>query len=185
MVIDRGREKLIQSVIYFARNTRKLGKVKLFKLLYFLDFQHYRDTGRPVTNLEYSAWKMGPVPVSLQEELEAPKSDWNGKVKFEWIKVAKGSMLSVSALSLFDPGGFSRRELRLLEALAREYRDADSEDMIEVAHLENQPWHKIWHEQKAKQAQIPYDLALRKQDFEAVKGYAEERTTFIRTLNKK
>ena len=65
MHIDHSREKLIQSVIFFSKNVRKLGKIKLFKILYFLDFMHFKDTGRSVTELNYSAWKMGPVPVQL------------------------------------------------------------------------------------------------------------------------
>jgi hypothetical protein len=54
MLINHEREKLIQSVIYFAKNTEFCGKVKLFKLLYFLDFEHYKMTGRSVTGLKYS-----------------------------------------------------------------------------------------------------------------------------------
>ena len=40
MLINHEREKLINAIIYFAKNTRFLGKTKLCKLLYFLDFEH-------------------------------------------------------------------------------------------------------------------------------------------------
>jgi len=39
--------------------------MKLFKLLYFLDFVHFKNYGTTVTGMEYSAWKMGPVPESF------------------------------------------------------------------------------------------------------------------------
>jgi hypothetical protein len=68
MLISRNREKLINIVVYFASNTRHCGKVKLFKLLYLLDFTHFRGTGRSVTGLDYRAWKMGPVPFGLMQE---------------------------------------------------------------------------------------------------------------------
>ena len=55
MIIDHRREKLTQAVVFFGHTMRKLGKVKLFKLLYFLDFEHFRDTGRSVTGLDYFA----------------------------------------------------------------------------------------------------------------------------------
>ena len=48
MLVTHEREKLIQAVNYFARNTRKFGKVKLYKLLYFLDFEHFKLTGTPM-----------------------------------------------------------------------------------------------------------------------------------------
>lgn len=68
MVKSRGREKLINVAIYFATNTRSCGKIKLIKLLYLLDFEHYRQTGASVTGLEYHAMKMGPVPMDLYQE---------------------------------------------------------------------------------------------------------------------
>jgi hypothetical protein len=36
MLVSREREKLCQAIVFFAQNTQKLGKTKLFKLLYFL-----------------------------------------------------------------------------------------------------------------------------------------------------
>jgi uncharacterized phage-associated protein len=63
MEIDRQREKL--AAAFFAANTKYCGVTKLCKLLYFLDFIHYRQTGRTVTGLEYRAWPKGPVPVAF------------------------------------------------------------------------------------------------------------------------
>ena len=68
MLISRNRQKLIQAAVYFALNTQGCGKVKLFKLLYLLDFAHFRETGRNVTGLDYVAWKLGPVPLELAQE---------------------------------------------------------------------------------------------------------------------
>ncbi|HEV7681080.1 MAG TPA: Panacea domain-containing protein [Pyrinomonadaceae bacterium] len=53
---------------------------KLFKLLYFLDFEHYKKTGRSVTGLKYFAWPMGPVPVSLKDEISHPEEYLKEKV---------------------------------------------------------------------------------------------------------
>ena len=75
MLISRNREKLINAIVYFASNTRHCGKVKLFKLLYLLDFTHFRETGRNVTGLDYQAWKMGPVPLDLMQEWDELESD--------------------------------------------------------------------------------------------------------------
>lgn len=183
MHIDHSREKLIQTVVFFAQRVRKLGKVKLFKLLYFVDFMHYKETGRSVTGLSYFAWKMGPVPVSLQDALESPESDWQGKVEFKQIKVRDGQpMLSVNALCDFDPSHFTRRELKLLASLATEFYDATSDQMIEKTHLENSPWHKVWEVEGKRQQPIPYDYALRAQDGDAIRGLADDRAELLAAL---
>src|SRR5436190_1617210 len=70
MSADRKREKLVNAALYFAQNTEHFGLVKLFKLLYFLDFEHYKDIGRSVTGLEYEAWEQGPVPAKLNREIK-------------------------------------------------------------------------------------------------------------------
>ena len=75
MLISRNREKLINAIVYFAANTQHCGKVKLFKLLYLLDFAHFRETGRGVTGLDYRAWKMGPVPLDLMQEWDQLEPD--------------------------------------------------------------------------------------------------------------
>lgn len=182
MIIEHEREKLIEAVKYFAQTTRKLGKVKLFKLLYFLDFTHFRDTGRPVTGLDYFAWKMGPVPKELFEELGQPGADWDGNCAFRTIKTHKGEMLTVNALSEFNPSHFSKRELRLMRELSIQFKDADSEHMVEETHLENLPWHQIFEVEGRKQAQIPYLMSLRKQDYELMLDSINDRELVVSRL---
>ncbi|MCQ4437482.1 Panacea domain-containing protein, partial [Clostridioides difficile] len=85
MFTNPDRQKLVEAVLFFATHVKKLGKVKLFKLLYFLDFEHFRDTGRSVTGMDYDAWKRGPGPEALHNELSAldtAAGEWFGKVEF-------------------------------------------------------------------------------------------------------
>lgn len=161
MFINHEREKLIQAIGYFAKNTRFCGKVKLFKLLYFLDFEHYKVTGRNVTGLTYHAWKYGPVPVSLYEELDSPEPDFASAINISEISVRNSQpMLSLKPLAEFSVELFTKRELKLLEKLASEYRETQSEDMIEATHLENMPWDRVYNQQGNKQAVIPYEYAI-------------------------
>ncbi len=69
MIITNHRIKIINAIVYFANNTKYCGKTKLLKLLYFLDFRHFKETGKSVTGLDYYAWNMGPVPKDVYEEL--------------------------------------------------------------------------------------------------------------------
>src|SRR5690606_9485166 len=77
---SRSREKLIEANLFFAKHTKYCGKLKLFKLLYLLDFRHFKETGRSVTGLEYQAWEKGPVPRDLYDEWLFPEEDFSRAV---------------------------------------------------------------------------------------------------------
>lgn len=179
MLVSHEREKLINAIIFFAKNTRFLGKTKLCKLLYFLDFEHFKETGRSVTGMDYFAWKMGPVPVDLYEEVDMPEADLAEKVEFAETPTRNGSMLVVRPVAEFDNSHFSKREMRIMRALSEEFRDTRADDMIEATHLENRPWHKIYVEDGKRQQQIPYDLALRRQEAEVMHDVIAERQAFV------
>ena len=180
MVINHNRDKLFNAVIYFANNTKYFGKIKLCKLLYFLDFEHFKQTGRSVTGLDYFAWPKGPVPKEFYDEIESPKEDLINFLQFHEKPIkAGGSMLVVTPLKPFNPSNFSNRELKILEGLAKEFYDTYADDMVEATHLENQPWHKIYVDGNKKQTLIPYELALRKQETSEMTSIIKEREKFI------
>lgn len=179
MLITHEREKMINAIIYFAKNTRYLGKTKLFKLLFFLDFEHFKETGRSVTGMDYFAWKMGPVPVDLYEEVDAPEPDMADRVEFVEKPTRQGPMLVIRPLTEFDDSHFSKRERRILHYLAEEYFDAKSEDIIEVTHLENQPWHQVYIQEGKRKAVIPYELSLRKQEANTMLDVISDRQAFV------
>ena len=179
MLITHEREKLINAIIFFANNTKFLGKIKLFKLLYFMDFDHYKETGRSVTGLEYFAWKMGPVPVQLFEEVLMPEPDMASKVEFAEKQIRTGTMLTIKPICKFDDKHFTKRELRIMRSLAKEYSTAQAEDMVEATHLENKPWHKVFVEEGRKQQLISYDLALLKQEKDLMHEAISERNEFV------
>src|SRR3546814_14554341 len=56
---QRARARLLHALIYFADNTGRPGKTKLFTLLYMLAFETYRTLGKSVTGLDYYAWDNG------------------------------------------------------------------------------------------------------------------------------
>ncbi|WP_027793184.1 Panacea domain-containing protein [Paraburkholderia acidipaludis] len=185
MLTNHDRQKLVEAVLYFATKVRKLGKVKLFKLLYFLDFEHFRDTGRPVTGMDYVAWKMGPVPEALHSELSAldtAAGEWFGKVEFGSLQTKNGPMLQIKPLGEFDPRFFTKRELRILERLATEFKNSDATEMIEATHLENLPWNQVYVMEGKKRGRIPYEYALRKQEAVEMKSVVNERSALIAAL---
>jgi uncharacterized phage-associated protein len=58
-------EKLKSVIAYVAAQRPGLGKVKLFKLLYLIDFTAVTRLGAPITGDLYENFEMGPVPRTL------------------------------------------------------------------------------------------------------------------------
>lgn len=160
MLISRSREKLINAILYFAENTRALGKIKLFKLLYLLDFEHFRKTGRPVTGMEYRAWKMGPVPAQLVQEWDQLEQDMADAIEIRPERVIDYVRENVVAKRAFDQTHFTPREIEIMGGLARKYADVMSGHMIDVTHAENGAWAKVWQDGLGSDQQIDYRLAI-------------------------
>ncbi len=157
MIITYHREKLINAIIYFADQTRFCGKTKLMKLLYFLDFKHFKQTGKSVTGIDYFAWEMGPVPKNLFVEISGHmRADLQKAIT---IQPSGEKFQKIQSKSKFDSQYFSPKELKLLEEIAFIFKDARAEDMIESSHLENQPWDRTFKE-KGKYQKIDYMLAV-------------------------
>lgn len=154
------REKLINAVVFFAANTAHCGKIKLIKLLYLLDFEHFRQTGRSVTGLDYSAWKLGPVPAAFFQEWEQWQPDFQAAVEIQPEKVIDYQLQKVVPKVEFDDSHFTPRELRLMHQLAERFGDERSQPLINFTHDERGPWVKIWDSGRGFNSRIPYALAI-------------------------
>lgn len=155
--IEYTREKEINAIIFFIKNTNHCGKTKLFKLLFFLDFSHFKQTGKSVTELKYYAWERGPVPKELFEELDRPKEDFKKYIAI--LPSAPGEFLKMIPRKKFDPKYFSKREIKIMQNIAEIFKEAFAEDMSEVSHLPNEPWDKT-KKTKGLLAEIDYMLSL-------------------------
>lgn len=155
MIKTYQRERLIGAIVFFAKNTKYCGKTKLMKLLYFLDFCHFKQTGKTVTGSEYFAWQRGPVPVAVFDELSNMKPDLAKEITVVPIE----KFQKIQAKKDFKGDVFTPRQLRLLEQIAYIFKEAKAEDMVEVTHLRNQPWHKTLT-QKGEFQKIDYLLAI-------------------------
>lgn len=160
MIKTHEREKLINAIVFFAKNTHHCGKIKLIKLLYLLDFEHFRQTGRSVTGMDYRAWKMGPVPTELFEEWDALGADLAEAIEIHPEQVIDYVREQVIPLRDFDRSHFTPREVRIMASLAQRFRDEYSQPMVNFTHAERGPWAKIWNNGHGRLQPIPYTLAV-------------------------
>lgn len=122
---------------------------KLLKLLYLIDETSVKETGAPVTGLNYKVWKMGPVAYDVYVDLmknnseqlsffaEAKKLDAKSERELALIK----------SVNKFDDSEFSDYEIDLFDRIIKEYGDATSELLISRLHEEGTLWSKIVKEQ--------------------------------------
>ena len=160
VLIDHDREKLLNAVVYFVKGTKHCGVTKLVKLLYYLDFFHFKEAGRSVTSLTYYAWQFGPVPKAFYKELNStPQPDDLAEFVRVTPKADPDDFTVITPVRKFDGKWFSKRELRLLHDVADMFKNARAKDMVEVAHLPNTPWDATV-KTKGMLKEIDYLLAL-------------------------
>jgi uncharacterized phage-associated protein len=142
---DKALDKRINAILYFCRNVKHPGKTKIYKLLYFLDFIHFKQAGKPVTDLEYYAYDYGPVPLKFHKEIAENKIPEDMKKCIE-ISAQKDPATGETKIIEFFPKTkpdlevFSEREMKILENVAMIFKNAKAEEMSEVSHLKNEPW---------------------------------------------
>jgi uncharacterized phage-associated protein len=133
-------EKMQQVILYFLEhiNNVHLGRTKLMKLLYFVDFDHMEKYGRPVTGAVYRKLPHGPYPKDAEKLIE--RMETKGLVK--QIKIKAGSYPQHRLITLgakFDPDAFSGAEMQTLEKVATDWADATAAQ-IEAATHAQAPW---------------------------------------------
>lgn len=64
------RTKLLNALLFFAKETKFANTTKISKLLYLLDFTHFKQTGYPSIGLRYYASPKGAVPKDFWLEIK-------------------------------------------------------------------------------------------------------------------
>lgn len=137
-------QKIINAIIYLVNNTKDCKKTKLFKLLYYLDFIHFKRFGLSVTGFDYITMQYGPVPSRLLSYFEKNDFPEEFKRSFSVEKVTddedKYSFKILLKNKKPDLEWFTPNELSVLEEVVEIFRDAPAKDMVEATHFHNTPW---------------------------------------------
>jgi hypothetical protein len=157
----------IEAVLaYFANNTngQYLGKVKLMKLFYFLDFTHVKRFGSPVTFDTYYNLEHGPIPTRIKNLVDEAADNEEGSVLREVIKCEFPQGTDMCKIvpnrdsTEEDKLLFSESEFAILEEIANRFKNSKTQEIEEASHLES-PWSETSLLDK-----IPYYLAAHDAD---------------------
>ncbi len=133
--------KKYENIILFFANKIKngtLGKLKIMKLLYFLDFDFFEKYGKSVSGDEYLRFENGPVPRMAEKFL---KQMSGVGIKICNKKVCEGlrDQQHIEALKNFDITFFSKEELMMMEDVADKWEKFSGSEMKSASHGEA-PW---------------------------------------------
>lgn len=161
-------QKIINGIKYFVSHTKNVGRTKLFKLLYFWDFIHFKRYSLSVTGYDYYTFPFGPVPKDLynkiinntltpsfKKELEFDLIDNENEIDSDRYKSFKVLLKN----KRIDLEVFSPNELRVLKEVSYTFKSATAKEMRDITHLPKNPW-DITKTEKGLNQPIDYFLSL-------------------------
>jgi len=174
--------KLSAIIAYFAQNTSPhyLGKTKLMKLFYYLDFLHTKKFGISVTKDRYVRLEKGPIPSTIMNLITELSLDPESSPLAKNILIEKPEGMRIhriKSLKKFtkdDEDLFTKSELNVLADVVKRFGDEDTETVVEASHKE-----APWLETKYGET-IPYELAAHDPD----SLYSEEEIRLLQEINK-
>jgi len=142
-------EKILNGIKYFVLHTKNVGRTKLFKLLYFWDFMHFKRYGMSITGYDYYTYPFGPVPKEIYDDI----------IKDELPEFLRGNLSIIEDDKEDEEDGYKRfkivlkkrkvesdcfspNEYAILKEVAYIYKEATAKQMTEITHLSNSPWDK-------------------------------------------
>ena len=132
--------KYKNAILFFANKIQNntLGKLKMMKLLYYLDFDFFEKYGRSVTGDEYLRFERGPIPRMAEKLL---KEMAGHQIKVTRRKMGRGynDQQHIEALIDFDINVFDKQELLMLEDIADKWEKFTGTEMKMATHGEA-PW---------------------------------------------
>jgi len=134
-------EKKYRNVILFFANKIKngtLGKLKMMKLLYFLDFDFFEKYGKSVTGDQYLRWENGLVP-KMAERFLTRMDGSEIKISKRKVGVGYNDQQHIEPLKDFDLKLFSNEELVMMEEISGKWEKFSGAEMKSASHGEA-PW---------------------------------------------
>ena len=137
--------KLNAMIRYFGTFTNPdlLGKKKLMKLFYFVDFTHVKNYASPITFDNYVHLEHGPVPSTIMNLVTAVETDPENSILIDSmaIETTEGSNLKkivpAAKFSEKDEDFFSPSELKIMSEVCLRFANKNGKYIEDRSHEEN------------------------------------------------
>lgn len=135
-------DKIGNSMIFLSKKIPNISKTKMLKLIYLLDELSIKNSGIPFFNLQYKAWKLGPVSEEIFIELSDKPLRLGNYIDIQHTE--NGSF--VLSKSDFCDDEFSDNDIDLLEYVVKKFSTITAKQLIEHTHSPNSPWRNATEE---------------------------------------
>lgn len=174
-------------IIYIANHCKNLHQTKLIKLLYLIDEESVRQTGAPITWLEYEVWEKGPVAKDVYF------SKFNGSNRFcSYVDFKETSINNYQVVPKkgFNVSEFSEKEMNLIDNVLKLYGGKRSDELIDITHQEDSLWSKAKSENNIEFSNnchlsdtiIDFKELIKNDGFKLTSYYASLENLEVRTI---
>ena len=139
--------KLEAVINYIANKNKKLYKVKLMKLLWYIDMLYYKKYGKSLTGLVYIHQKLGVLPVGFEELMKFKSIDVKEEVKDE------STIYHILPNNDYKVEKLSKQEKDVIDTIINKFKDFNTNQIVEYMHNE-----KVYKETNQTQV-IDYSYA--------------------------
>jgi len=177
------REKLLNSILFFASKIKQISITQLMKFLSQLDYEHFKKTGTTVTGLTYYTYPQGDFSKDLNEEIKNMNTDLINYVDIK--KIGKGDFDSIIFIpkKKFEEKYFTPRQLEILNNLIYIYKNSSATQMSKASHEKSKPW-EITKLQKGMYEEIDFMSVINDPDFkEFIENEKNEKVIIEKALN--
>lgn len=133
------KEKLANTIIYFAEKVPDLSKTKLIKLMYLLEESFVKKYNIPFLDIDFEVWQAGPVNRETYIELSDDPIILNGYI-------TRGCDLDntyIRSIKKFSDDEFSDNEIEMLDFIINHFGDKTAKELVEYAHRPGSAWYNM------------------------------------------
>jgi hypothetical protein len=146
--------KALQTMAFFAHHIPGIEKVKITKLLYLADKEHFLRQGWPVTGDSQYAMPLGPVPSQCLNALDGELAG-DPTAAFKFLQIVDNRVLIKA-----DPGTaqLAETELNVIRDILRQHGQKNAWDLVDETH-QLPEYREVFVPRTS--THIPYELMLK------------------------
>lgn len=132
-------KKYRNAILYLASKAGRgsvWGKKKMYKLLYFLDFDFFEKHEKPITGDIYHKLQMGPAPSYFDVLADDLKKEGLLSVTKRKTGLGYKDTIVYKALGKPDMSVFSEEETEMLKSITKRYGDKTGAELENLTHKE-------------------------------------------------
>lgn len=160
--IGKYRETILFFLEHVPRET--LGKLKLMKLLYFADFDHYEQHKKPLLGEVYLRWDNGPMPRMAEKVLKKMEEQNVITIAKEVLPEPYHNREVYRQLRPYSPKTFTPEEVETLHHVAAKWKHHTGTEIRNATHGDP-PWIAT-----PKDAVIDYNLVFYRNTYGEMDG---------------